>query len=58
MLQGASDRLIYVSINPIISLFIPSSDSTMSPIYFARDFQLWIRIVRLSFETVVFYYGK
>ena len=40
MLQGASDRLIYVSINPIISLFIPSSDSTMSPIYFARDFQL------------------
>ena len=45
VLQVESDSLIYVSLNPIMSLFIFTLSLTISSTYFESDITLWTRTV-------------
>ena len=50
ILQVESDRLICVSVNCVMSLFIIHSSLTISSLCFESDLALWTRTIRVSSE--------
>ena len=54
ILQVGSDGLIYVSVNPIMSLFIALWSLTISSTGFESDLIFWTKTVIVSSDIVFF----
>ena len=54
ILQVESDGLIYVSVNPIMSLFIALWSLTISSTSFESDLTFWTKTVIVSSDIVFF----
>ena len=54
ILQVESDGLIYVSVNPVMSLFIALWSLTISSTSFESDLTFWTKTVIVSSDIVFF----